>query len=168
MALLNMSGKIVMLRVNEVGDSFGKPPDNFIVEVIVQLDSHKAGAASGFQLRNDGNQPVRQGMLDLLRDAFNHGWRVHFDHEVPAGKTKGTIVRTWVTKDPATPVGGTIGGVFGTVLTPIAPAPTAAPAPVLAPVVGPGRIRREKKATVQGDEAKGTIVFKTVATKPER
>ena len=168
MALLNMSGKIVMLRVNEVGDSFGKPPDNFIVEVIVQLDSHKAGAASGFQLRNDGNQPVRQGMLDLLRDAFNHGWRVHFDHEVPAGKTKGTIVRTWVTKDPATPVGGTIGGVFGTVLTPIAPAPTATPAPVLAPVVGPGRIRREKKATVQGDEAKGTIVFKTVATKPER
>ena len=168
MALLNMSGKIVMLRVNEVGDSFGKPPDNFIVEVIVQLDSHKAGAASGFQLRNDGNQPVRQGMLDLLRDAFNHGWRVHFDHEVPAGKTKGTIVRTWVTKDPATPVGGTIGGVFGTVLTPIAPAPTAAPAPVLAPVVGPGRIRREKKATVQGDEARGTIVFKTVATKPER
>ena len=167
MALLNMSGKIVMLRVNEVGDSFGKPPDNFIVEVIVQLDSHKAGAASGFQLRNDGNQPVRQGMLDLLRDAFNHGWRVHFDHEVPAGKTKGTIVRTWVTKDPATPVGGTIGGVFGTVLTPIAPAPTAAPAPVLAPVVGPGRIRREK-ATVQGGEAKGTIVFKTVATKPER
>jgi hypothetical protein len=167
MALLNMSGKIVMLRVNEVGDSFGKPPDNFIVEVIVQLDSHKAGAASGFQLRNDGNQPVRQGMLDLLRDAFNHGWRVHFDHEVPAGKTKGTIVRTWVTKDPTTPVGGTIGGVFGTVLTPIAPAPTAAPAPVLAPVVGPGRIRREK-ATVQGDEARGTIVFKTVATKPER
>ena len=174
MALLNMSGKIVMLRVNEVGDSFGKPPDNFIVEVIVQLDTHKAGAASGFQLRNDGNQPVRQGMLDLLRDAFNHGWRVHFDHEVPAGKTKGTIVRTWVTKDPATPVGGTIGGVFGTVLTPIAPAPTAAPTPVVAPgpvvapVLGPGRIRREKKTPAKAEEAKGTIVFKTVATKPER
>ena len=57
MALLNLSGKIVMLRVNEVGDSFGKPPDNFVVEVVVQLDSHAAGAASGFQLRADANQP---------------------------------------------------------------------------------------------------------------
>ena len=63
MALLNLSGKIVMLRVNEVGDSFGKPPDNFVVEVVVQLDSHAAGAASGFQLRADGNQPARQGMM---------------------------------------------------------------------------------------------------------
>jgi hypothetical protein len=157
MALLNMSGKIVMLRVNEVGDSFGRPPDSFIVEVIVQLDSHAQGAASGFQLRADGNQPVRQGMLDLLRDAFNHGWRVHFDHEVPQGKTKGTIVRTWVTKDPATPTGGTVGGVFGNVFTPVAPA-----SPVAAPATGPGRIRRKRA------EQQGTIVFKTVATKPER
>ena len=161
MALLNLSGKIVMLRVNEVGDSFGKPPDNFIVEVVVQLDSHAAGAASGFQLRNDGNQPVRQGMLDLLRDAFNNGWRVHFDHEVPQGKTKGTIVRTWVTKDPPATSGGTIGGVFGTVLAPAAPGPVLTPvAP--GPATGPGRIRGA------GDDVKGTLVFKTVSTKPER
>jgi len=171
MALLNMSGKIVMLRVNEVGDSFGKPPDNFIVEVIVQLDSHKAGAASGFQLRNDGNQPVRQGMLDLLRDAFNHGWRVHFDHEVPAGKTKGTIIRTWVTKDPTLPVTGTIGGVFGT-LTPAAPAAPASPVAPIGPgtvtgvAPGPGRVRGKGKTEAAAQA--GTIVFKTVSTKPER
>ena len=58
MALLNQSGKIVMLRVNEVGDSFGKPPDNFIAEVIVQLDTQPEQAASGFQLRDDANQPA--------------------------------------------------------------------------------------------------------------
>lgn len=103
MALLTQSGKIVMLRVNDVGDSFGKPPDNIIAEVIVQLDSQAAGAASGFQLRNDANQAAHQGMLDLLRDAFNHGWRVGFDHQLPAGKTKGTIIRVWLTKDPAAP-----------------------------------------------------------------
>jgi len=102
MALLNQSGKIVMLRVNELGDSYGGPPDNIIAEVIVRLDSQPLGAASGFQLRADANQPVRQGMLDLLRDAFNHGWRAHFDQEVPAGRTKGIITRVWVTKDAAT------------------------------------------------------------------
>ena len=168
MALLNLSGKIVMLRVNEVGDSFGKPPDNFIVEVVVQLDSHAAGAASGFQLRADGNQPARQGMLDLLRDAFNNGWRVHVDHDVPAGKTKGTIIRTWVTKDPALPVSGTIGGVFGT-LTPAAPAapvvPTG-PGTVIGVAPRAGRVRGTAKP--QAEAKAGTIVFKTVSKKPER
>ena len=170
MALLNLSGKIVMLRVNEVGDSFGRPPDNIVVEVVVQLDSHAAGAASGFQLRADSSQPARQGMLDLLRDAFNHGWRVHFDHEVPAGKTKGTIVRTWVTKDASLPVSGTIGGIFGT-LTPVAPtAPTSpvgpvGPGAVIGVAPGPGRIRG--KAKPEAEVQPGTIVFKTVSRKPE-
>src|SRR5687767_14303479 len=110
MGLINTSGKIVMLRVNEVGDRFGPAADFIEAEVIVQLDTHRAGAASGFKLRVDGNQPVRQGMLDLLRDAFNHGWRVHFDHVVPTGKAKGVIVRVWVTKDATLPpIGG--GGV---------------------------------------------------------
>jgi hypothetical protein len=44
-------------------------------------------------------------MLDLLRDAFNHGWRVNFDHEIAAGKTKGTIIRVWLTKDAPVVVG---------------------------------------------------------------
>lgn len=38
-------------------------------------------------------------MLDLLRDAFNHGWRAHFNQEVPPGRTKGIITRVWVSKD---------------------------------------------------------------------
>ncbi|MDP1900166.1 MAG: hypothetical protein Q8K96_06905 [Rubrivivax sp.] len=128
MGLINTSGKIKLLRVNEVGDRFGPAADFIEAEVVVQLDTHPAGAASGFKLRADGNQPVREGMLDLLRDAFNHGWRVHFDHEVPTGKKKGTIVRVWVTKDAAAPPGvgpgGGVGGlVFGTVGT-VAPAGT--------------------------------------------
>ena len=93
MGLLNTSGKIKLLRVNEVGDRFGPARDFIEAEVIVQLEGQAGDAASGFQLRADANQPVRQGMLDLLRDAFNHGWRVHFDHDVPPGKTKGRIVR---------------------------------------------------------------------------
>ncbi len=99
MALKSMNGKIVMLRVNEVGDKYGPNNDNMQVEVVMQLDSHAEGAASGFKLRNDSSQPGRQGMLDLLRDAFNNGWRVHIDHQIPDGKTKGIIVRVWLTKD---------------------------------------------------------------------
>ncbi|WP_428414547.1 hypothetical protein [Methylibium sp.] len=118
MGLETKSGKIVLLRVNEVGDVFGPANDNMQVEVVVQLDSHVAGAASGFKLRTDGSQPVRQGMLDLLRDAFNHGWRVGFDHQIAAGKTKGIIIRVWLTKDPAQPTGGTLvsGPLLGTVV----------------------------------------------------
>ncbi|MEO6103119.1 MAG: hypothetical protein ABIP44_05705 [Pseudoxanthomonas sp.] len=125
MSLLNLSGKIVLLRVNEVGDSVGRPPDAIKAEVIVQLDSHASGSFSGFQLRADSNQPARQGMLDLLRDAFNNGWRAHFDHEVPAGKTIGTIVRVWVTKDPAAAGGGLHRAVSGSAVFPtIVAAPT--------------------------------------------
>jgi len=130
MALLNTSGKIKMLRVNEIGDRFGPAADFIQAEVIVQLDHQTGDTASGFKLRADANQPVRQGMLDLLRDAFNHGWRVHFDHEVPAGKAKGTIFRVWVTKDlvvaPAAPGGLSTGLVFGTVSATPAPAPAPA------------------------------------------
>lgn len=131
MGLLTLSGKIKLLRVNEVGDRFGPAADAIEAEVIVQLDTHAPGAASGFKLRADANQPVREGMLDLLRDAFTHGWRVHFDHEVPTGKKKGTITRVWVTKDaaPATGAGPATGGgvVFGTVGAVGTLAPAASP-----------------------------------------
>lgn len=135
MALLTTSGKIKLLRVNEVGDRFGPPADAIEAEVIVQLDTHPEGAVSGFKLRADANQPVREGMLDLLRDAFTHGWRVHFDHEVPAGKKKGTITRVWVTKDamqaPGAGAGPGGGVVFGTAssLTTVAPSAGASPVP---------------------------------------
>lgn len=146
MSLLNISGKIKLLRVNEVGDRFGPTADFIEAEVIVQLDSHPAGSASGFKLRADANQPVREGMLDLLRDAFTHGWRVHFDHEVPAGKKNGTITRAWVTKDAnvatGTGSGPAVGGgvVFGTTATPTSVRP---PGGVTAVT---GRISRRGKA----------------------
>ncbi len=103
MALITKTGKVAMLRVNEVGDRYGPPGDNMEVEVVVRLDTMPDREASGFKLRNDGSQPVRQGMLDLLRDGFNNGWRVSFDHEIANGKTKGLIKRVWLTKDPPPP-----------------------------------------------------------------
>ena len=99
MGLETKSGKIVLLRVNEVNDIYGPPGDNMQVEVVVRLDTMAEGAASGFQLRADASQPAREGMLRLLRDALAHDWRVSFDHDIAPGKTKGRIIRVWITKD---------------------------------------------------------------------
>jgi hypothetical protein len=101
--LLEASGKVTLLRVHEVGSAYGPANDRIDVEVIVWLDT-QAGKAFGFQLRDDANRPVRQGMLDLLRDAFRNNWIVTIDYNIDPGKKNGIIVRTWVTKPPSTPV----------------------------------------------------------------
>ena len=109
---LNLSGPHSLLRVHELGTGYGPPNDFIDVEVVVQFAGHSADA-QGFQLRSDATLPARQGMLDLLRDAFNHGWIAHIDHETPAGKHNGIILRVWVTKPVSTthPGGGGILGV---------------------------------------------------------
>ena len=43
--------------------------------MIVKLDTYP-GKAFGFKLRDDADEPARRGMLDLLRDAFNHNRKV--------------------------------------------------------------------------------------------
>jgi hypothetical protein len=100
---LTLSGQLSLLRVHELGSGYGPPSDFIDVEAVVQFTGRPANAF-GFQLREDANLPARQGMLDLLRDAFNHGWIANIDHETPAGKHNGIIVRVWLTKPAATHV----------------------------------------------------------------
>ena len=97
MALLQASGKMTLLRVHQVGGSFGPPTDQIDVEVVFRLD--QTGTKSyGFQLRNDTNRAAHQGMLDLLRDGFNNNWTVTTDFEIEAGKQNGVSTRVWLTK----------------------------------------------------------------------
>ena len=51
-----------------------------------------------FRLRNDTNSNARKGMLDLLRDAFNHDWLVSIDFEIQPGKNNGIIIRVMLLK----------------------------------------------------------------------
>ncbi len=95
--LLQATGKLTLLRVHELGDGYGPPSDFIDVEVVIKLNTMPANAF-GFQLRNDNNLPLRQGMLDLLRDAFNNNWTVTIDYEITPGLNNGVIVRTWLTK----------------------------------------------------------------------
>ncbi len=92
MALLQSTGKLTFLRAHDVGSAFGPPSDRIDVEVVMKLNTVPE-RAMGFQLRNDGNRPARQGMLDLLRDAFNHNWTVSVDYNLDTGKNNGVATR---------------------------------------------------------------------------
>ena len=97
-AQVNASGRVTLLRVHDLGTGYGPPTDFMDVEAVVWLDS-QPGKAFGFQLRNDQYLPARQGMLDLLRDAFANNWVVHIDYIMAPGHTNNfVIIRTWVTK----------------------------------------------------------------------
>ncbi|MGC2765608.1 MAG: hypothetical protein WB607_08885 [Candidatus Acidiferrum sp.] len=95
--LWESSGHVNLLRVHDVGTGYGPPGDYIDVEVIVWLDS-KPGMAFGFQLRDDSNRLARQGMLDLLREAFSHNDIVTIDYNITPGKNNGVITRVWITK----------------------------------------------------------------------
>jgi hypothetical protein len=106
---LNIAGEIALLRVHDLGTGYGPSYDFMDVEVVVQIVGRPEDAF-GFQLRNDDNVPARQGMLDLLRDAFNYGWTANLDYDIPDGMHNGTIIRVWLTK-PAQQQ-GSVGPVF--------------------------------------------------------
>lgn len=104
MALVRSRGRVTLLRVHDVGSRYGPPDDSIDAEVVFQLHS-RPGEAFGFQLRDDGSRPVRQGMLDLLRDAFTHQWDLEVVFDRRPGRSNSVAHRLWVTR-PATPPGG--------------------------------------------------------------
>lgn len=97
MARLQDTGKLTFLRVHDVGTGFGPDSDKIDVEVVMKLSS-EPDMAMGFQLRNDGDRPARQGMLDLLRDAFNNNWTVVVDYDIDSGKKNGVAMRVALRK----------------------------------------------------------------------
>ena len=90
-ALLQRQGKVTFLRVHDVGTGFGPPGDQIDVEVVFQLDTQPS-KSYGFQVRNDPNRAARQGMLDLLRDAFDRRHVVRIEY-IRTGFRNGRLVR---------------------------------------------------------------------------
>jgi hypothetical protein len=76
--LVEVQGKIVLLRVNDVGTGYGPPTDFMDVEAEVWMDT-QPGRAFGFTLRQDTEEADHLGMLKLLRDAFNENRTVQLD-----------------------------------------------------------------------------------------
>lgn len=78
--LLQATGYVTFLRVNEPGSGFGGGATNwFDADVIFKLDS-RPDKGFGFQLRDDSFQPVRQGMLALLQVAVTQRLQVTTDY----------------------------------------------------------------------------------------
>ena len=97
MALLQSTGKLTFLRVHEVGGKFGPPTDQIDVEAVFKVHTEPA-RAMGFQVRNNDDRPVRQGMLDLLRDAFSNDLTVVVDYDLDTGKNNGVAIRVALKK----------------------------------------------------------------------
>jgi hypothetical protein len=90
--LKNSEGKLTFLRAHDVGTGFGPPTDFLDVEVVFILDSVPQGAF-GFQLRTDANEPVREAMVGLLRDAYVNNLKVSVDYFIDPGKHNGRAIR---------------------------------------------------------------------------
>ncbi|MBL9035004.1 MAG: exo-alpha-sialidase [Rhodospirillaceae bacterium] len=84
-------GKLTMLRVHNVGTKFGPPDDQMDVEVVIRLDS-EPGRSFGFQLRKNAEGEANEGMLALLRDAFDRDKRVRVEF-IRTGCASGRIIR---------------------------------------------------------------------------
>jgi len=92
--LRSATGKLAFLRVHDVGTGFGPASDFIDVEVVIGIKQVTGGF--GFKLRNDNKGFAHQGMLDLLRDAFNADTAVNVEYQVDPGefgKVNGTIIR---------------------------------------------------------------------------
>ncbi len=90
-SVLSAQGKLTFLRVNEAGDGYGPPNDFINAEVIIKLDT-QPNKGFGFQLRPGSEEAAHRGMLDDLRDAFNHDSTVKIDY-VRTGIHNGLILR---------------------------------------------------------------------------
>ena len=124
MGVVNMSGRLNLLRVHDRGTKFGPPSDQIDVEVVIGFQN-RPNDFFGFQLRQDANAPVREGMLGLLRDGFNHNWIVHVDFDQQASHHNSVLFRVWLTK-PASGTGGVVlGGGIATAAKSAKPAKTA-------------------------------------------
>jgi hypothetical protein len=85
------SGRVSFLRVNDGG--FGPPGDFLDAEVIFMLDT-QPGRAFGVKLEN----PAREGMLGLLRDAFTNSFNASIDYNQVLGKFNAIAFRIALTR----------------------------------------------------------------------
>lgn len=97
--LIQSRGKVTFLRVHDVGTRFGPGDDQIDVEVVWKLSS-VPDRHIGFQLRDDKHRAARQGMLDLLRDAFTHDHTALVDYSIDLDNDKknGEAIRVALTK----------------------------------------------------------------------
>jgi photosystem II stability/assembly factor-like uncharacterized protein len=94
-SVLSVRGRIVLLRVHDVGTGYGPPIDFIDGEVVVRLDSDRRNAF-GFQLRPGAAEARNAAMLAGLRSAVARHVPVTIEYERTSART-GRILRVMVT-----------------------------------------------------------------------
>ena len=88
------TGKIAFLHVQETGQ-YGPPTDPIFVDVVVGLDTSPLQA---FGYKND-EVSIENGMLDILRDAFNNNWTTTIYYYLQNNHLNGIITRVLIKKE---------------------------------------------------------------------
>jgi hypothetical protein len=108
--LLGAEGLVTFLRVHEPGTGYGGGQSNWIsADVVFKLDRLPA-KAFGFELRDDEYEPVRRGMLALLREAIVHDLPVKTDYNelINFPNQNSMVIRVAISKSrPGPPPGFT-------------------------------------------------------------
>jgi hypothetical protein len=90
-----VTGKLTYLLVRQ-----GRPPNDFLdVEVIVGLHTDPV-RRFGFKFGGGNiNDFIHQGMLDILRDAFNNNWQTTIDYRIEHTNNDGIIQQVKISKE---------------------------------------------------------------------
>jgi hypothetical protein len=100
--LLEATGYVTFLRVNEPGGGYGGGSTNwFDADVIFKLHT-RPDKAFGFRLRDDSTEPIRRGMLTLLDSAIVNKLQVITDY-IELGTTPNNncfVIRVALTQTP--------------------------------------------------------------------
>ncbi len=91
-AVAALTGRVTMLRVNNLGTGYGGGNEWLDVEVVLTLDTAPT-RAFGFQLRQDTDALVHTEMLEALQEAYEFDDRVTVEFIPTAGGQNGTAVR---------------------------------------------------------------------------
>ncbi|AFL82114.1 hypothetical protein Aeqsu_2661 [Aequorivita sublithincola DSM 14238] len=85
-------GKVILLRLSDVGDKYGPSGDKIDAEVIMKIDS-KPDNAFGFQLRKDSNELTHTAMFEMLQYAYANNVNVRIEYTRLAGKKNFILFR---------------------------------------------------------------------------
>lgn len=79
MSLEQTNGKIIFLRIHDIGTGYGPEHDQIDVEAVIRLNS--GPMAFGLQLRNNNSSVAQRGMLHVIQLAYDQQYNVAISFE---------------------------------------------------------------------------------------
>jgi hypothetical protein len=97
MAIEQIRGRVIFLRVHERGTGYGPPHDNLNdAEVIVKIENNPR--SFGFGLRPGDKLPAAQAMFALIQDAYNTNTPITIEYQERPGSNNHYLFRVIQTR----------------------------------------------------------------------